>query len=277
MSDRDHLTKHLLQLAQRVGVEKVTMRGLAVEAGTSASSGSVHVAGKSELLDLLIEAVVNSIDIPSDGEREDRVVALYINAWRVLVSVRVSPPCFSNDQDAAANIDRATRSILRKSGLSEELSPPLHLALRPPAGFGETRAQPCRTSQAGDRRAEATFRNGSGDHSPASVVPTNDRGNIFNHWISQISPCGPTAPRTTITELRRASPVYHQPRTAIVDERVGTVRGVHKARGGEPGDRDHDAFTATDGPLIRMSASSRLIRRLSTSIPPITPTAPNHR
>ena len=44
MLDREHLTKHLLELAQRVGVEKVTMRGLAVEAGTSASSVYYHVS-----------------------------------------------------------------------------------------------------------------------------------------------------------------------------------------------------------------------------------------
>ena len=88
MLDQDDLTKHLLELAQRVGVEKVTMRGLAAQAGTSASSVYYHVAGKAELLDLLIEAVVNSIEIPAEGEWQQRVVTLYTNAWRVLVTVR---------------------------------------------------------------------------------------------------------------------------------------------------------------------------------------------
>ena len=120
MLDQAHLTKHLLALAQRVGVEKVTMRGLAAEAGTSASSVYYHVAGKAELLDLLIEVVVNSIEVPTQGEWQDRVVALYTNAWRVLVTVRGIAGLLQQRPHtaAAANMDRATRSILRESGLS---------------------------------------------------------------------------------------------------------------------------------------------------------------
>ncbi len=59
-------------------------------------------------------------------------------------------------------------------------------------------------------------------------------------------------PDDVFTELRQGSPVYHQLRTATVDDRVGRdfwvctkhaeVTQVH---------RDHDAFTATDGPLIQ--------------------------
>jgi TetR/AcrR family transcriptional regulator, tetracycline repressor protein len=119
MLDRAHLTKHLLALAQRVGVEKVTMRGLALDAGTSASSVYYHVAGKAELLDLLIEAVVDSIEVPTEGDWQDRVVALYTNAFRVLVTVRGIAGLLQQRPHtaAAANMDRATRSILRESGL----------------------------------------------------------------------------------------------------------------------------------------------------------------
>jgi cytochrome P450 len=59
-------------------------------------------------------------------------------------------------------------------------------------------------------------------------------------------------PDDVFADLRRRTPVYHQSRTAIVDECVGRefwvctkhaeVTQVH---------RDHDAFTATDGPLIQ--------------------------
>jgi TetR/AcrR family transcriptional regulator, tetracycline repressor protein len=121
MLDRDHLTKHLLELARRDGVENVTMRGLATEAGTSASSVYYHVAGKAELLDLLIEAVVGSIEIPTGGAWPDRVVALYTNAWRVLVTVPGIAGLLQQrpHTDAAVSMDRATRSILRESGLSK--------------------------------------------------------------------------------------------------------------------------------------------------------------
>jgi cytochrome P450 len=59
-------------------------------------------------------------------------------------------------------------------------------------------------------------------------------------------------PDDVFLDLRRRKPVYHQARTAIVDKSVGRefwvctkhaeVTQVH---------RDHEAFTATDGPLIQ--------------------------
>ena len=59
-------------------------------------------------------------------------------------------------------------------------------------------------------------------------------------------------PDDVFVDLRRRTPVYHQSLTAIVDKSVGRefwvctkhaeVTQVH---------RDHDAFTATDGPLIQ--------------------------
>ena len=163
MLDRAHLTTHLLELAQRVGVEKVTMRGLAVEAGTSASSVYYHVAGKAELLDLLIEAVVNSIEVPAEGEWQDRVVALYTNAWRVLVTVRgVAGLLQQRPHTAAAtNMDRATRSILRKSGLSKRdftaAYTLLYVHLLGSVELEHNRAAQSATQTA---RAEATFRGG---------------------------------------------------------------------------------------------------------------------
>lgn len=65
--DRAHLTKHLYQLAKRVGVDRVTMRALAAEAGTAPSSVYYHVRDKRELLDLLIESVLAQIEVPQKG------------------------------------------------------------------------------------------------------------------------------------------------------------------------------------------------------------------
>ena len=163
MLDQAHLTKHLLELAQRVGVEKVTMRGLAAEAGTSASSVYYHVAGKAELLDLLIETVVNSIEVPTEGEWQDRVVALYTNAWRVLVTVRGIAGLLQQRPHTAAakNMDQATRSILRASGLSKRdfaaAYTLLYVHLLGSVEIEHNRAELARRRTA---RAEATFRDG---------------------------------------------------------------------------------------------------------------------
>jgi TetR/AcrR family transcriptional regulator, tetracycline repressor protein len=163
MLDRAHLTKHLLELAQRVGVEKVTMRGLAAEAGTSASSAYYHVAGKAELLDLLIEAVVNSIEVPTEGEWQDRVVALYTNAWRVLVTVRGIAGLLQQRPHtaAAANMDGATRSILRESGLPKRAFSAAYALLYVHL-LGSVELEHNRAARAtpGNPRAEATFRDG---------------------------------------------------------------------------------------------------------------------
>ncbi len=163
MLDRDHLTKHLLEYSQRVGVEKVTMRGLAAEAGTSASSVYYHVAGKAELLDLLIEAVVNSIEVPTDGEWQDRVVALYTNAWRVLVTVRGVAALLQQRPHtvAAANMDRATRAILRQSGLSKRAFAAAYALLYVHLlGSVELEHNRAERAKPGTARAEATFRDG---------------------------------------------------------------------------------------------------------------------
>jgi TetR/AcrR family transcriptional regulator, tetracycline repressor protein len=117
--DREVLTRSLLTLAQRIGVGEVTMRGLATEAGTSASSVYYHVANKAEMLDLLIDAVVSRIAVPTVGSWQDRLVVLYRNAWRAMIDV---PGIASLLQQrphthAADNMDRETRKILHESGL----------------------------------------------------------------------------------------------------------------------------------------------------------------
>lgn len=118
--DPAHLTKHLLELARNVGVDKVTMRALAAHAGTSASSVYYHVKDKSELLDLLIETVVESIEVPTTGDWEQRLIALYTNAWRVLSSVPGIAALLQQrpHTEAARNMDHATRKILHESGLA---------------------------------------------------------------------------------------------------------------------------------------------------------------
>jgi TetR/AcrR family tetracycline transcriptional repressor len=129
--DRAHLTKHLLRLAKRVGVSRVTMRELAAEAGTAASSVYYHVRDKRELLDLLIESVLARIEVPQEGDWETRLLALYTNAWKVLVGVPGMAALLQEHPHTAAatEMDRASRGILRESGLAAEHFDAAHAAL----------------------------------------------------------------------------------------------------------------------------------------------------
>jgi AcrR family transcriptional regulator len=129
--DRAHLTKHLLRLAKRVGVNRVTMRELAAEAGTAASSVYYHVRDKRELLDLLIESVLAQIEVPHEGDWESRLVALYANAWKVLLEVPGIAVLLQEypHTPAATQMDRAARCILRESGLQAHDFEAAHAAL----------------------------------------------------------------------------------------------------------------------------------------------------
>ena len=120
--DRDHLIKHLLELARRVGVENVTMRNLAAEAGTSASSVYYHVKDKAALLDLLADSVLESIEVPVDGDWEQRITELYTNAWTVMVDVPgiaalIQQRPLSGVADA---MDRTARALIAESGWTTE-------------------------------------------------------------------------------------------------------------------------------------------------------------
>lgn len=129
--DREHLIKHLWQLAKRVGVDKVTMRELAAEAGTRPSSVYYHVRDKSELLDLLIESVLAQIEVPHQGDWESRLIALYTNAWKVLVEVPGIAGLLQGHPHTAAatEMDRASRAILRESGLRADHFEAAHATL----------------------------------------------------------------------------------------------------------------------------------------------------
>lgn len=129
--DRAHLTKHLYQLAKRVGVDRVTMRALAAEAGTAPSSVYYHVRDKRELLDLLIESVLAQIEVPQKGDWETRLIALYTNARKVLVDVPGIATLLQEHPHTAAatEMDRAARAILGECGLRKRQFEAAHAAL----------------------------------------------------------------------------------------------------------------------------------------------------
>ncbi|ABM16249.1 MULTISPECIES: TetR family transcriptional regulator [Mycolicibacterium] len=129
--DRDHLVKHLLELARRVGVENVTMRALATEAGTSASSVYYHVKDKAALLDLLAESVIESIEVPTEGDWEQRTRALYTNAWKVMIAIPGIAAMLQQRPltGAADAVDRTVKAIMAESGWTADEVAAAHVVL----------------------------------------------------------------------------------------------------------------------------------------------------
>ncbi|GJF10661.1 hypothetical protein NGTWS1803_17730 [Mycolicibacterium cyprinidarum] len=129
--DREHLVKHLLELARRVGVENVTMRNLAAEAGTSASSVYYHVKDKAALLGLLADSVLESIEVPEDGTWEQRIAELHTNAWRIMVGVPGIATLLQQRPltGVADAMDHTAKQIMAESGWSTEYLDAAHVVL----------------------------------------------------------------------------------------------------------------------------------------------------
>ena len=129
--DREHLVTHLLELARRVGVENVTMRNLAAEAGTSASSVYYHVKDKAALLDLLADSVLNSIEIPAQGDWEHRITELHTGAWQAMVGIPGIATLLQQRPltGAAHAMDRIAKDIMAESGWAADEVDAAHAVL----------------------------------------------------------------------------------------------------------------------------------------------------
>lgn len=117
--DRCVVADGLLRLARRVGVEQVTMRGLAHELGSSASAVYYHVADKQDALDLLAETLLDQVSVPTRGSWERRLTGLYENGRTVLLGVSgISTVLQSRPlSEAGQRLDGAAVRILRTAGL----------------------------------------------------------------------------------------------------------------------------------------------------------------
>ncbi len=65
---RDRVLRTALELADRDGIESLTMRRLGRELGVEAMSLYNHIADKDDLLDGLADVVVGEIEVPSVGD-----------------------------------------------------------------------------------------------------------------------------------------------------------------------------------------------------------------
>lgn len=161
--DREHLVKHLLELTRRVGVDNVTMRGLASEASTSASSLYYHVKDKAALLDLLIESVLESIEIPIAGTWQQRIAALYTNAWHVMVEMPGIAALLQQRPliGMAHALDDTAKAILIESGWPADDVAAAHVVLYIHL-LGSVQLQHHLRLGGADRDAEVLFQRGLG-------------------------------------------------------------------------------------------------------------------
>ena len=73
---RDRIVAAALHLADRAGLDAVTMRAVGAELGVEAMSLYKHVRDKAALLDGVVEAVLAEVELPTEGPWQARVRAI---------------------------------------------------------------------------------------------------------------------------------------------------------------------------------------------------------
>src|SRR5581483_12455907 len=82
--NRDRVLRAAVELADEVGIDAVTMRGLAEVLGVEAMSLYNHVANKDDLLDGMVDIVFGEIDLPSGTDWKKAMRLRAISARQVL-------------------------------------------------------------------------------------------------------------------------------------------------------------------------------------------------
>lgn len=85
--DKAAVVAAVMRLAQADSVEKVTMRAIAAELEASAASLYHHLPSKQELLDLVAQEVLASIEIPTAGPWDEQLRTLYIRGRAAMLRV----------------------------------------------------------------------------------------------------------------------------------------------------------------------------------------------
>jgi AcrR family transcriptional regulator len=123
---RARVIEAAMQLADREGLDAVSMRKLGQVLGVEAMSLYTHVKGKDDLLDAMIEAVVAEIPEPADGPDWQTRLRRTILASRAVLLRHPWAPRVIERQPAAgpamlAYFD-AVAGIMRTGGFSVELT-----------------------------------------------------------------------------------------------------------------------------------------------------------
>ena len=119
---RERVLKAAVRLADRDGIEAVSMRRLGTELGIEAMSLYTHVRGKDDLLDGMIELVIGEIPIHRDGaDWKDSLRTTILSARRVVLRHPWAPRVIESRDDPGASGLRyydAVMGILREGGFS---------------------------------------------------------------------------------------------------------------------------------------------------------------
>jgi AcrR family transcriptional regulator len=123
---RERVLKAAIRLADREGIEAVSMRRLGTELGIEAMSLYTHVRGKEDLLDGMVELVIHEIPIHRDpGDWKASLRTTILAARNVVLRHPWAPRIIETRDDPGASGLRyydAVMGILRDGGFSLEMT-----------------------------------------------------------------------------------------------------------------------------------------------------------
>ena len=123
---RERVLKAAVRLADREGIEAVSMRRLGTELGIEAMSLYTHVRGKDDLLDGMIELVIREIPVHRDGaDWKASLRATILAARGVVLRHPWAPRIIETRDDPGPSGLRyydAVMGILREGGFSLEMT-----------------------------------------------------------------------------------------------------------------------------------------------------------
>ena len=122
---RERVVKAAVRLADREGIEAVSMRRLGTELGIEAMSLYTHVRGKDDLLDGMIELVIREIPIHRDGDWKAALRTTILAARAVVLRHPWAPRVIETRNDPGPSGLRyydAVMGILREGGFSLEMT-----------------------------------------------------------------------------------------------------------------------------------------------------------
>ena len=85
--DRSVVVAAAVRVAERGGVRSVTVRALATELGLSTTAMYRYVDGKAELLNLIAEATLASVELPGSGPWQQRIRVVANSARKAMLRI----------------------------------------------------------------------------------------------------------------------------------------------------------------------------------------------
>jgi AcrR family transcriptional regulator len=125
---RERVLRAAIRLADEGGIESLTMRKLARKLGVEAMSLYNHVAGKSDLVEGMVDVVVAEIELPEDGEWDAAIRACAISAHDAFIRHPWAPSLVVSSTNPRIEGNPRLRYMewllrrLRKAGFSAELT-----------------------------------------------------------------------------------------------------------------------------------------------------------